>query len=203
MFGTAACTLLLGATRDGDIPQPTRESWRVPEANLKNGEKIAEACVACHGSTDLRLDPPAPKLHRQRTSYVFFALLEYRDGIRDSTAMTPAVAGMSEQDIRDVAAFVSGELLDRPPRARTDLPAYGKAARDCAWCHGETGIGELEGMPVLTGQDRQYLKSALAEYRDGIRKDPTMSKVAKEIDPEDFDALAEYYSSHEWLEKAP
>ena len=72
---------------------------------------------------------------------------------------------------------------------------------DCAWCHGETGIIELEGMPVLTGQDAAYLANALTEYRSGIRRDPTMRGVAAKLSPKEVKALAAYYSQYQWLEK--
>ncbi len=203
LLGAAASLLLVGAASDAGTPQPTKVSWRVPEADLANGEAIAQTCMTCHQAGAPRLDPPTAKLYRQRRSYVFFALLEFKDGTRENALMQPFVDPLSEQDMRDVAAYIAGEELNQPPRARTDLPGYAKAVRDCAWCHGETGIGELEGMPILTGQDPEYLKAALAEFLDGTRKEPTMSSVIKDVDPADFDDLVEYYAAHEWLEHNP
>jgi cytochrome c553 len=160
-------------------------------------------CLTCHAANPAIRDPRAPKLKHQRRSHIFFALLAYRDGGRQSDVMAPFAQGLSDQDARDLAAYLGGEMFDRPPRARRDRPIYPRTARECLLCHGETGIGEFEGMPVLTGQEPAYLADALAAYRDGRRTDPTMSAVARGIAPEDDRALADYYAAHDWLEHGP
>jgi cytochrome c553 len=146
-------------------------------------------------------EPLAPKLNHQRESYIFFALLAYRDGERTDPVMTPWAQGLSDQDARDLAAALSGPMFDRPPVALVDDPAYPLAARECLWCHGETGIGEFEGMPVLAGQDAAYLARALTAYRDGSRTDPTMAGVAAGLSDDGIDRLAKYYAGHQWLER--
>lgn len=176
-------------------------SWRAPQADPARGKELAQVCLTCHVSNSPQDDPPAPKLHRQRQSYLFFALLEYRDGARKSDIMTPFSAELSDQDARDLAAYLSGEMLDVPPKARVDLPIYEKTAKECIWCHGETGIGEFEGMPVVTGQDPEYLALALREYRTGLRTgEPAMEAVAKNLTDAEIDQLAAYYAAHDWLE---
>jgi cytochrome c553 len=168
-----------------------------------HGKELATTCQNCHSVDSPPTDPVAPKLHRQRQSYMFFALLGFRDGGRESAIMGPMVEGLSDQDLRDLSTYLSGELLDRPPDAHVTHPFYRKAARNCAMCHGETGIGEFEGMPVLAGQDASYLAHALEEYRTGIRHDPTMRAVAAKLGAEDAKGLADYYASHRWLERHP
>lgn len=178
-------------------------SWRNPAPDPARGEELAQVCLTCHVANSPQIDPPAPKLHRQRQSYVFFALLEYRDGKRQSEIMAPFAGELSDQDARDLAAYLSGDMHDVPPRARTDLPIYGRTASECTWCHGETGIGEFEGMPVLTGQDPAYLELALKEYRAGLRTgEPAMLTVAKDLTDAEISQLAEYYAAHDWLEHA-
>ena len=196
----AALGIMASAGFADEAARPVQPSWRHPAGNAARGEELAHVCLTCHVTNSPQVDPPAPKLHRQRQSYLFRALLAYRDGTRQSDVMAPFAQGLSDQDARDLAAFLAGEMLDQPPRARTYLPAYNRTARDCIWCHGETGIGEFESMPVLTGQEAEYLARALAEYRDGRRMDPTMQDVAKALDPQAFAELAEYYAAHEWLE---
>jgi len=176
-------------------------SWRVPAANAAHGAELAQTCLTCHGTNGTPTDPPAPKLHRQRASYIYAALLEYRDGARRSELMEPFAKALSDQDARDVAAYLAGELLDVPPKARADLAIHERTNRDCTWCHGETGIGELEGMPVLTGQDPAYLRHALSAYREGSRGSPIMRSVVRDIPPGEDKALAEYYAAHDWLER--
>lgn len=199
----ASIALLLAAAADEISPQPSRLSWRVPAGDPTRGAELAQPCLGCHGENAAITDPPAPKLRHQRHSYMFFALLEYRDGQRKSEIMGPEAKGLSDQDARDLTAYLAGDMLDRPPKARRDMAIYVRTARECIFCHGETGIGEYEGMPVLTGQDPVYLQNAFSAYRDGRRTDPTMTAVVRDIAPEDDGALAEYYAAHDWLEHGP
>jgi cytochrome c553 len=195
--------LFLAAAAGESTAQPTRPSWRVPAGDAARGAALAQPCLACHAASAAITDPPAPKLRRQRRSYFFFALLDYRDGRRMSEIMAPLAAGVSDQDARDLAAYLAGDMLDRPPPARRDMAGYTRTVRECILCHGETGIGEYEGIPVLTGQEPAYLEAALAAYRDGRRTDPTMTAVVRNIAPEDDRALADYYAAHAWLEHGP
>lgn len=187
-------------TRQPPAPQPTKISWLSPAGDPERGRELAATCLACHSAAAPAMEPAAPRLHRQRQSYLFFALAAYRDGGRESAIMQPLVEGMSDQDLRDIAAWVSGEMPDRPPPAATDHPAYARTVRDCTWCHGETGIGELEGTPVLTGQDAAYLVAALEEYRSGARSDPAMRAIASALTPSEMHELADYYAQYGWLE---
>lgn len=199
----AGALALVAAAVAEDAPQPTRISWRTPAGDAARGEQLAVTCLTCHSAASPLTDPVAPKLLRQRQSYMFFALAGLRDGGRESAIMGPMVEGLSDQDLRDLSTYLSGKLLDRPPDANVAHPFYRKAATECTWCHGETGIGEFEGMPVLAGQDASYLAAAIEEYRAGVRKDPAMRAVAAKLGAEDAEGLAEYYASHQWLERHP
>jgi cytochrome c553 len=203
LIALASGALLLAAAAGESAPQLTRPSWRVPAGDPTRGAALAEQCLTCHAENATVTDPPAPKLRRQRRSYIFFALLDYRGGRRKSDIMAPFVEELTDQDARDLAAYLAGDMLDRPPKARRDMAAYARTTRECVACHGETGIGEYEGIPVLTGQEPAYLEAALTAYRDGRRTDPTMTTVVRDITPEHDRALADYYAAHDWLEHGP
>lgn len=196
----ALCMFAGGGAAKTEQAQYARPSWRSPAADLEHGAELAIVCATCHVENSPEVDPSAPRLTRQRQSYLFFAMRAYRDGDRENAIMAGMVAGLSDQDLRDLSAFLAGEMLDRPPRARVDMPAYEQTIAQCTLCHGETGIGEYENMPVLAGQDPAYLRNALESYRAGTRSNPTMRAIAAGLDAEDLAPLAEYYSAHEWLE---
>jgi cytochrome c553 len=196
-------SVLVGAAPRSSAPAPMSPSWRVPVGDPARGEKLAQTCLTCHRDQLGAGDTPVPKLHRQRPSYLFAALLEYRDGRRRSELMEPMAQSLSDQDIRDVVAYLAGDMLAKPPKSHSELPIYQRTSRQCTWCHGESGIGEMEGMPVLTGQDAAYLARALAEYRSGVRSNPIMRGVVEEVPVTEDRALAEYYGSHPWLERNP
>jgi len=74
--------------------------------------------------------------------------------------------------------------------------AAGKAkAAMCAGCHGANGISSNNMWPNLAGQKEAYLVKQLKAFRDGTRKDPTMSSMAKPLSDADIANLAAYFSS--------
>jgi cytochrome c553 len=73
--------------------------------------------------------------------------------------------------------------------------AAGKAlAKSCAACHGETGIAPNPAWPRLAGQKPSYLANALKAFRAGLRKDPTMAGVARNLSDTDISNLAAFYA---------
>jgi len=64
----------------------------------------------------------------------------------------------------------------------------------CAACHGETGIAQMPGAPNLAGQRLDYLRAALAQYRDGRRDVAVMRAAIGPLSNAELDALARWYS---------
>jgi cytochrome c553 len=81
------------------------------------------------------------------------------------------------------------------------LPAFAAApARParlglCAACHGENGIAQMPGAPNLAGQRLDYLRNALAQYRDGRRDVAVMRAAIGPVSDAELDALARWYSA--------
>jgi cytochrome c553 len=65
----------------------------------------------------------------------------------------------------------------------------------CAACHGETGQAQMAGAPNLAGQRLDYLRAALAQYRDGRRDVSLMRAAIGPLSAADLDALARWYSA--------
>lgn len=65
----------------------------------------------------------------------------------------------------------------------------------CQACHGATGKSPNDAWPNLAGQGEAYLVKQLKAFRDGSRKDPLMSPMAKSLSDEDVDNLSAYFSS--------
>ena len=80
-------------------------------------------------------------------------------------------------------------------------PASGKAkAQVCEACHGLDGKSVDPSYPNLAGQHESYLQKALADYRDGRRKNPVMGGFAGQLSDQDIEDLAAWYASLEGLE---
>ena len=84
-------------------------------------------------------------------------------------------------------AFAVPAAAGAPPRpARLGL---------CAACHGETGQAQVPGVPNLAGQRLDYLRKALADYRDGKRDVAVMRAAVGPLGDAELDALARWYSA--------
>ncbi len=85
--------------------------------DIAKGKAKAEAqCAACHakdGNWNSPIDPSYPKLAGQYKDYVVQALTQYRGGSRKNAIMAGQAANLTDNEINDLAAFVSslnGEL---------------------------------------------------------------------------------------------
>lgn len=76
------------------------------------GEELAQTCAACHGADGNSTIAANPKLAGQYESYLVRALRDYRSGSRESAIMAGFAAALSDQDIRDLAAWFSSQESD-------------------------------------------------------------------------------------------
>ena len=74
-----------------------------------NGEKLAATCAGCHAADGNSTIPANPKLAGQHESYLRRALTDYRSGARESAIMAGFATALSDQDIRDLAAWFASQ----------------------------------------------------------------------------------------------
>jgi cytochrome c553 len=78
-----------------------------PEAGKKKAEAV---CAACHGADGAKPTAPEnPILAGQYYDYLVKALKDYKTGKRDNAIMKGFAAGLSTQDIEDLAAWFSSQ----------------------------------------------------------------------------------------------
>ncbi|WP_184600478.1 c-type cytochrome [Rhodanobacter sp. MP1X3] len=65
----------------------------------------------------------------------------------------------------------------------------------CAACHGTTGRATQPGVPNLAGQNLDYLRDALKQYRNGRRDVALMRAAIGPVSDAELDALARWYSA--------
>ncbi len=79
-------------------------------ADLTAGKaKAAEVCAACHGADGNSPSPDFPKLAGQHPDYLAKALRDYGSGARKNPIMQGFAAGLTKQDIENVAAYYSSQ----------------------------------------------------------------------------------------------
>jgi cytochrome c553 len=196
VLGVAAAALVLGSW-GAQAGTPAFNP-----ANAARGKTLAEPCAACHfieGMQAGALGFQVPKLAGQRPEAIFQALRDYKSGARKSELMAPMVANLTEQNMRDLGAYLSAGGPHMPATAGADTWAHDKVHRDCTHCHGESGMGVMPGVPVLTGQHADYLVHALESYRNGDRSNPTMGPVVAKLTPKEIKLLAEYFALQKHL----
>ena len=73
------------------------------------GAKVKEVCQACHGLDGNSQTPDYPKLGGQRQDYLAKALRDYKSGARKNPIMAGFAAGLSAQDIENLAAYYAAQ----------------------------------------------------------------------------------------------
>lgn len=78
------------------------------DGDYRRGLEKSQVCQSCHGKTgNESLQPSYPRLAGQHEDYLVHALKSYRDGSRSNPVMAGFAAGLSDQDIADLAAWYS------------------------------------------------------------------------------------------------
>lgn len=74
------------------------------------GRIKANTCMGCHGIPSYQVPYPTrhvPKLGGQHAQYIISALKEYKSGARKFSTMHAQASSLSEQDMEDIAAYLS------------------------------------------------------------------------------------------------
>ncbi|MCL4721097.1 MAG: cytochrome c [Gammaproteobacteria bacterium] len=167
--------------------------------DIKRGAMLADTCMGCHGIPGYRNAYPSfrvPKLGGQHPEYIVIALQGYQNQTRPHDTMHAQAVSLSEQDMRNIAAFFASEGAVEPA---ANLPAAPEKAATCAACHGEGGVSVAPNWPILAGQHRDYLEHALHQYKAGERKDPIMGSQALMLDEKDIRELAAWFAARPGL----
>jgi len=80
------------------------------DASIEEGRTLAYTCMGCHGIPEYRNAYPAyrvPKIGGQSREYLTNALTEYQRGTRQHPTMEAQARSFSDEDIANLAAFLS------------------------------------------------------------------------------------------------
>ena len=169
----------------------------------KGAALYGAVCTSCHGADGNSGAPIYPKLAQQHPEYIAKQLGEYKSGKRANPIMSGMAASLSEDDARNIAAFLSSKTAKAGFAKDKDLATLGEkiyrggiADRQipaCAGCHSPTGAGIPSQYPRLAGQHAEYTTSQLTQFRDGVRLNSLqMGQVAAKLNDKEIKALADY-----------
>ncbi len=201
-----AASQALWATPSSQVVWDSATRALLASGDAEAGQTKAAGCAGCHGQEGVSPSPSYPHLAGQRAEYLFKQMKDYQDGSRgDSPLMQGLVAGLSEQDMADLAAFYAGKPLPAPDGtadASADDLAMGvggmRQIPPCATCHGRRGEGKIVDVPALAGQRASYLESTLRNYKSGKRANDIysrMRRISEKLTDEEIKALAAYYQA--------
>lgn len=94
---------LLGATAPASVAAPL-----VPGDATAGAREFRSSCAACHGVDAVSVMPQVPNLRGQKALYLVDQLKAYRDGQRKDPTMDPVADCLSDDEIDDLAIYLSG-----------------------------------------------------------------------------------------------
>lgn len=193
-FGCILFSLLLAAPALSAFGAEAPAAGTAP--NPAQGRIFARTCIFCHGIEDYSVAYPVyhvPKVGGQREDYIVTALHEYAEGKRHFATMHAQAASLTNQQIRDIAAyFASLGPKPAPTNGNAKPPAF---AATCAACHGARGVSTGPHFPSLAGQHSDYLLEELKQYKSGQRQNPIMNSMASSLTLQQMKELADYFGS--------
>ncbi len=178
--------------------------------DLNKGAQIAAgACAACHGADGNSNTPANPKLAAQHPEYIAKQLHNFKvkpgakEAERANAVMAGFAAALSDEDIRNVAAYYGSKALKPSVAKRKDLVELGqkiyrggiadKKIPACAGCHGAAGAGMPSQYPRLGGQYAEYTEAQLIAFRGGVRKNNAqMTTIAQRMSDLEIKAVSDY-----------
>ncbi|OYU90326.1 MAG: cytochrome c4 [Burkholderiales bacterium PBB5] len=141
----------------------------------KGAEKATQVCAACHTADGSRGSPANPILQGQHTEYLVKQLTEFKAGKRANPIMSGMAAALTEDDMKNVAAFYNsktakpgfakdkalvalGEKIYRGGIAEAQLVAFRSGAR-----------GNSAQMAAIAARMSDKEIKAVADYVAGLR----------------------------------
>lgn len=190
--------------------KPASAETATPKIDAAKGRQIAaQVCAACHNPDGNSAVAANPKLAGQHADYLYKQLKNFKaDGAKPAERNNPIMGGMvaalTEQDMKNVAAFYASQTQKAEQakaqviEAAQKLYRAGDAARGlpaCAACHGPAGAGIPAQYPRIAGQFSEYSEAQLKAFREGSRaNDPNrmMRAVAARMSDVEIKAVSDY-----------
>lgn len=171
--------------------------------SIGRGATLALRCTMCHGARGLS-EANSPNLAGQYAIMVYKQLMDFKSGARASAVMVPLVAGLSDQDMRDLAHYYAylPRLPGYHPASAGPAPRIvvsGAPMRNiapCGACHG--GLDDKAGSAWLEGEPAAYLQTQLQAFASGARHNDIseqMRNVARQMTPAEIEEAARYYAT--------
>ena len=175
-----------------------------PKPDLAKGQALStQVCVACHATDGSRGSPANPILASQHPEYLVKQLQEFKSGKRNSPVMKGFASTLSNDDMKNVAAFYAATSAKPGFAKNKDGVKLGekiyrggiaeKSVAACAGCHSPNGAGIPAQYPRVGGQHADYTEAQLVAFRSGARgNSEPMRVIASRMSDVEIKAVADY-----------
>ncbi len=176
-------------------------------------------CLGCHNIPGYQASFPevhkVPMIAGQGVAYIEAALAAYKTGERRHPTMRGIADSLSEQDIKDVAAYyaklgTNEPVAENPSRVPSPQVAALLQKAACVSCHGANFSKPIApNYPKIAGQHKDYLFVALKSYKADPqgpvgRGNAIMAGIARQFSNAELKAMSDYIGSLEGeLETVP
>lgn len=180
------------------------EAAPAAKADLAKGEATSNGvCVACHTNDGSRGSPANPILQGQHPEYLAKQLAEFKAGKRENAIMKGFASTLSDDDMKNVAAYYASKQAKPGFAKNKELVALGekiyrggiadRSIPACSGCHSPSGAGMPSQYPRLAGQHADYIEAQLTAFRGGVRKNNLqMTGVAAKLNDREIKAVSDY-----------
>ncbi|HBD11241.1 MAG TPA: cytochrome c4 [Porticoccaceae bacterium] len=202
MKSTFAAIALSGALLAGNAGAQV-----LVDGSADAGKTKSVTCAACHGADGNSVNPLWPSIAGQHASYIVAQLGHFKSGARVNALMSSQAINLTEEDMRDLAAYYSAQTPAVKTVSDASLVPKGQSVyragnadsgvSACIACHGPTGAGNPASQyPLLHGQYAVYTAKTLRDYKSGARDTGRLSRMMQEIagrmTEDEIDAVASY-----------
>lgn len=118
--------------------------------DINAGQAKSMSCNSCHGEKGNSMMPLFPKLAAQNEGYLVKQMQAFKDGSRNNSSMSAMVSGLTDQDMQDIAAFYSAQIVSEnaAPQLNPD------------------DLDDIDDNDQLTANEKKLAKQALQEQQD-------------------------------------
>jgi cytochrome c553 len=164
-----------------------------PIGNPAAGEPRTAVCGGCHGSHGVSTDSATPSLAGQDPQYLTHAIKAYRT-TRKHDLMRRLVANLTDQDIDNIVAFYVTQKSKPAENGQTLLK---EITAKCDRCHAGDKDNPALAIPIINGQDKDYLTLALGAYRDDKRGNSMMHNMSLPYSDSIIESISSYYAGQQ------
>ena len=197
LTAAALAAPVFSAFAAGDAPKAAKPDL------VKGEASFTAVCAACHGADGNSAIAANPKLSQQHPEYLVKQLQEFKSGKRNNAVMKGFATALSDDDMRNIAYWLTSKPAKAGFAKDKDLVAMGEriyrggiADRQiaaCAGCHSPNGAGIPAQYPRLSGQHADYTAAQLVMFRDGSRGNSAqMTQVAAKLNDKEIKAVSDY-----------